>query len=135
MTDHRKPTPRIRGTTPALEQRARELRCAPTPAEHLLWARLRRRQLNGLKFRRQHPLGRFIADFCCPVRKLVIELDGPIHVRQVERDAARTQTFEAYGYRVLRFSNVRVETDIESVLVEIATVCGEQPGPLPIVAK
>ncbi|CAG0936417.1 hypothetical protein TFLX_05290 [Thermoflexales bacterium] len=82
---------RIRGTTPEIDQRAKELRHHPTPAEALLWARLRNHQLNGYKLpmsgatrqwaawrRRQHPLGQFIADFCCPTCRLIVELDGPI---------------------------------------------------------
>ncbi len=118
-----KRTARIRGTTAEIDQRAKELRHNPTPAEALLWARLRGQQLNGHKFRRQHPLGRFIADFCCPACRLIVELDGPIHVQQVHRDAERTQQFEAFGYRVLRFTNERVVHDIEAVLSEIALAC------------
>jgi len=123
MSDRRKTTSRVRGTTPALERRARELRRTSTPAEALLWAHLRKRQLSDWKFRRQHPLGKFIADFCCPACKLIVELDGPIHSSQADRDALRTQHFESHGYRVIRFSNARVESDIESVLGEIAAAC------------
>ncbi len=116
-------TARIRGTTAEIDQRARELRHDPTPAEVLLWARLRGHQLSGYKFRRQHPLGQFIADFCCPACRLIVELDGPIHSRQIQHDQDRTQHFEAFGYRVIRFTNERVVQDIENVLKEIAKAC------------
>ena len=115
-------TRRIR-TSRAVQQRARELRGQMTPTEKALWQRLRAGRLNGLKFRRQHPLGPFIADFYCAAHRLVIEVDGEVHGTQVDRDRVRTEQFEAYGYRVIRFSNVQVEGDIEAVLVEIAASC------------
>ena len=124
MTSSRrsKRTRRIR-TPAAVQQRAKELRQYMTPAEKALWQRLRARRLNGLKFRRQHPLGPFIADFYCAAHRLVIEVDGDIHETQAERDEVRTEQFEAYGYRVIRFSNVQVEQDIEAVLAEIVAAC------------
>ncbi len=136
MRQNIKRVTRIRGTTPEIDQRAKELRRHPTPAEALLWARLRNHQLNGFKLpipgalrqwaawrRRQHPLGQFIADFCCPACRLIVELDGHIHLRQIQHDQDRTQHFEAFGYRVLRFTNERVEHDMENVLEEIAAAC------------
>ena len=113
---------RIR-TLAQIQERARELRREMTPAEKLLWSRLRNKQLNGLKFRRQHPLGPFIADFYCAARRLVVEVDGDIHDSQTERDAARTEQFEQYGYRVIRFRNEQVLNDIESVLAAIEAAC------------
>ena len=118
-----KSSPRGRGTSPEIELAARQLRRNPTSAEQILWTRLRNKQLNGWKFRRQHPLGQFIADFCCPACKLIIEVDGPIHAQQIDRDESRTEIFATYGYRVLRFSNERVENDLNFVLVEIAAAC------------
>jgi very-short-patch-repair endonuclease len=115
----RKDTLRIRGTTPGVEQAARRLRQAPTRAEVHLWQALRRRQLAGLKFRHQHPVGRFIADFYCPSLKLIIEIDGPIHDTQQPYDDARTTQLNAFGYHVLRFSNEDVLTNLPSVLVKI----------------
>ena len=110
--------------TPAqIQQRARELRKEMTPAEKLLWSRLRNKQLKGLKFRRQHPLGPFIADFYCAARRLVVEIDGDIHDLQPERDAARTEQFKRYGYRLIRFRNKQVLNDIEGVLVAIEAAC------------
>jgi len=115
----RKDTSRIRGTTPEVEQAARRLRQEPTRAEVCLWQALRRRQLAGLKFRFQYPVGRFIADFCCPSLKLIIEIDGGIHDRQKPYDEARTQQLQAFGYRVLRFSNEEVLTNQPNVLTQI----------------
>ena len=113
---------RIR-TSAQIQQRARELRKEMTPAEKLLWSRLRNKQLKGLKFRRQHPLGPFIADFYCAARRLVVEIDGDIHDLQPERDAARTEQFKQYGYRLIRFRNRQILNDIEDVLVAIEAAC------------
>ena len=110
---------RFRGTTPELEQAARFLRGQLTPAETKLWDALRRRQLAGLKFRCQHPVGQFILDFYCPAKKLAVEVDGAIHDQQSEYDAARTAHLEQFGYRVIRFSNAEVMNDLQSVLDRI----------------
>ncbi len=107
---------RIRGTTPEIEESAKQLRKNLTPAEIKLWEALRNRQLSGLKFRCQHPVGRFIVDFYCPSKKLVVEVDGEIHQQQHEYDQARTEVFESYGYKVLRFTNQQVLNDLEQVL-------------------
>lgn len=92
---------------------ARQLRRAQTPAEKVFWDKVRRKNINGIKFLRQHPLwlsvdGQrryFIADFYCPQSKLVIEIDGPIHCLQEDYDSYRTQLLELKELRVLRFSN------------------------------
>jgi very-short-patch-repair endonuclease len=110
-------------TTPAVQQRAKDLRQQMTPAEVMLWQRLRAHRLGGLKFRRQHPLGPFIADFYCAEYRLVVEIDGGIHAKQAEHDQARTEQFEVYGYRVIRFKNTEVEQDIEKVLEKIVEAC------------
>ncbi len=109
---------------PAILQRAKELRRPLTPAEARLWQYLRAKSLCGLKFRRQHPLGRFILDFCCIERKLVIEVDGDSHAGRVEYDQARTEWLQAQGYRVVRFSNRDLMNNIEGVVAEIARECG-----------
>ena len=111
-----KTTSRIRGTTPEIESAARQLRQQLTPAETRLWEAIRNRQLNGWRFRCQHPVGRFIVDFYCPAYKLVIEVDGDIHLEQVEYDTARTEQLEDYGYRVIRFNNDEVLTNLDRVL-------------------
>jgi very-short-patch-repair endonuclease len=106
---------------------ARELRRELTPAERALWAVLRGRRLGGLRFRCQHPVGPFVLDFCCPAAKLTIEVDGAVHDSQQEQDAARTEHLEQYGYRVLRFTNVQVLTDLDSVLDAIRVVAHSVP--------
>jgi very-short-patch-repair endonuclease len=114
-----KTTGRIRGTTRSMDATARALRRDPTPAERKPWQSLRGRRLDGLQFRRQHPLGPFILDFCCPAHRLVVEVDGDVHAEQVEYDADRTQHLERFGYRVLRVRNDEVLTDMPAVLEQI----------------
>ena len=110
--------------------RARELRQQMTPAEAALWERLRRKQLGGLKFRRQHPIGRFIVDFYCPSARLIVEVDGKIHDYQKRQDAARDAFLTQRGYRVLRFRNEAVLQNIEMVLDEIkAKSLSSSPSP------
>jgi very-short-patch-repair endonuclease len=115
---------------PFVQQNAKELRQSLTPAERILWERLRDRRLSSLKFRRQHPIGAFIVDFYCPAARLVIEIDGGIHLEQVETDVLRTQEMEAQGYRVIRFTNEQVAGDLESVLAAIQATC-QSRIPLP----
>jgi adenine-specific DNA methylase len=105
-----------------LTARARELRQQATPAEELLWQLLRNRQLLRHKFRRQHPIGRFIADFFCDDARLVIEVDGAVHSEpsQQERDRARQEVLQQYGYSILRFTNEQVLHQTEQVLQAIA---------------
>ena len=116
------PQKRIR-TTAGVQEQAKELRQKMTPTEKMLWERLRNRQLGGLKFRRQHPLGPFVADFYCAEKRLVVEIDGSIHLKQGEMDASRTGQFEAFGYRLIRFWNDEVIKDIEGVLERILDAC------------
>jgi very-short-patch-repair endonuclease len=104
-------------TTP--KQRARELRRNSTKAETLLWAQLRDRRLNGYKFRRQHPIGPFFADFACIEHRLVVELDGESHDWTYERDAARARSLARDGYRVLRIPNEEVRTNLDGVVQTI----------------
>jgi len=98
---------------------ARELRARATTAEEVLWGALRGRRLAGLKFRRQHPVGWLVLDFCCPDLKLAIEVDGGVHDRLVADDARRTVTLEEAGYHVIRFRNEHVLTDLDAVLRQI----------------
>ncbi len=97
-----------------------------TPAELRLWERIRGRKLGGLRFRAQHPVGQFILDFYCPICKLAIEVDGSSHDGEAEQDAARTTHLAAYGYRVLRFTNAQVMTQIADVLGQIQKAAGER---------
>jgi len=101
---------------------AQYLRKESTPAEKILWTYLRNRQLKNLKFRRQAVIQyRFIADFYCPELKLIIEVDGKIHLKSEvsKNDYARTKELLELGYRVIRFSNKHVINKIEDVLNEI----------------
>lgn len=109
------------------QARARRLRNQSTDAERLLWRHLRRRQLNGFRFRRQVPIGEYVADFACLDAKLVIELDGGQHQEQVSRDAYRDSRINDSGYRVVRFWNNQVfeETTavLEVILRELLALC------------
>jgi very-short-patch-repair endonuclease len=105
-----------RRSTPKLIQRARELRLEQTSAESILWSHLRAHRLNGIGFRRQHAIGPFIVDFCAPRQKLIIEVDGSPHLVQVEKDLDRSTFLESNGYRILRFWNSEVMTNITAVL-------------------
>ena len=84
--------------------------------ERRLWKHLRYKRLGGLRFRRQHPIGRFIVDFYCPAHRLVVEVDGDSHAEQVEYDHSRTAWLEAHGYQVLRVANRDVLNNLDSVL-------------------
>lgn len=110
-------------TTAAMQERARQLRRRMTGLERKLWQRLRRKQLDGLRFRRQHPIDRFIVDFYCPEYRLVIEIDGAVHTTQAEYDEVRTEWLEARGYRVLRFTNQEVRHRLDNVLEAIRVAC------------
>src|SRR5512147_2434941 len=112
-------TPRWRASK-AMQERARELRKDMTPAEKKLWQYLRHGQLDGAHFRKQHAVDTYIVDFFCAKSKLVIEVDGDSHAEQMEYDAARTQWLsEQHQYRVLRFTNHDVLTNIETVVETI----------------
>ena len=111
-TDIMTPSTRIK---PATKRNARDLRRNPTDAERALWRHLRQRQMAGLKFRRQHPIGRYILDFVCLDARLVIELDGGQHADRQDADQERTAWLEARGYRVLRFWNTDVLEHPEGV--------------------
>ena len=109
----------------AVRNRARELRRDLTQAEALLWDRLRGGQLSGWKFRRQHPIGRFIVDFYCAEAGLVVEVDGGVHREQAEYDAVRTEMLEAEGYRVIRFGNHEIVEDLDGVLGRIMALVSD----------
>jgi very-short-patch-repair endonuclease len=102
-------------------RRARSLRKNLTDAERALWAALRGHHLDGLGFRRQFPIGPFVADFVCLAAKLVIEIDGGQHFSEdgEMRDARRTALIESKGFRVLRFSNRDVAENRDGVLETI----------------
>ena len=95
---------------------ARDLRQNMTESEQTLWNRLSNKKLSGLRFRRQHPIGRYIADFYNHENRLVIELDGEIHNKQREYDYNRDKFLKASGYKVIRFTNKDINTNIEEVV-------------------
>ncbi|WP_111981195.1 endonuclease domain-containing protein [Dyella jiangningensis] len=112
--------------------RARGLRAGQTDAEQLLWRHLRNRHLQGWKFRRQHEIGPYIADFACPDAGLMVELDGGQHGEQLAYDESRTRKLQEEGYRVLRFWNNDVLKNTDSVLEAILeALASPDPSPRP----
>ncbi len=96
-----------------------------TDAEQVIWKLLRGRRFADLKFRRQFPIGPYIADFCCVERKLVVELDGGQHVDDRVYDDEREEFIETQGYRVVRFWNDVVLKEMDSVIEQILSVLEE----------
>jgi very-short-patch-repair endonuclease len=119
--------------------KARELRKAQTDVEALLWRRLRNRQLGGYKFRRQHPIGRFVVDFVCAEALLIVELDGGQHVDQTRYDNARTRWLMTRGYGVARYWNddvvLRMEAVLEDILMRLTPLACAAPHPNPLPAS
>lgn len=107
---------------------ARRLRATMTDAERILWLNLSSIPLEGTHFRRQEPIGPYFPDFISLRLKLIVEVDGPIHENagQRRRDLERTVWFEREGYRIIRFSNFRIQTDMNSVLAEIEAAIAER---------
>ena len=114
---------------------AKRLRHGMTDAERVLWREVRAHRFAGFKFKRQEPLGLYVVDFVCYEAKLIVELDGGQHANQQEPDAKRTRWLESRGFRVLRFWNNDVLTNIEGVMQEIEKEITRPspplPGPLP----
>jgi very-short-patch-repair endonuclease len=102
-----------------LTETAKSLRTNSTDAERLLWSRLRAKQVRGCKFRRQEQIGRFIVDFVCYDRQLVIEADGGQHAQEQEKDEERTAWLNSQGFTVLRFWNHEVLTNPDEVIETI----------------
>jgi very-short-patch-repair endonuclease len=115
---------------PPLLKAARALRSTMTDAEQLLWYCLRRKQLGGFRFRRQHPFEMFVLDFYCCETKLAIELDGGQHNEPegIARDTVRTEFLAEHGIQVIRFWNNDVFTNLEGVLQQIYGVLEERAG-------
>ena len=97
------------------------MRKKPTEAERQLWGFLRNGKLERHKFRRQHSLGQFIVDFYCEEANLVIEVDGPIHQRQTEKDNTRQEYLINHEYKILRFTNEEVMSNVGNVISQIST--------------
>jgi very-short-patch-repair endonuclease len=104
------------GASENIKSKARGLRKNMTITEKTLWSRLRRRNQNGVYFRRQHPFGIYILDFYCFEANLAIEIDGGIHLAQKEYDKERTEYLVSSGLKVLRFKNEDVENRLEWVI-------------------
>jgi very-short-patch-repair endonuclease len=115
---------------PNLKHIARSLRAEMTPSELMLWSRLRKKQLCGVQFYRQKPIGAYIADFYTPKAKLVVEVDGSQHLdpEQRQNDAERDACLASEGLRILRFSNMQVLQELDVVVGVILQVLVEQRG-------
>lgn len=111
---------------------AREFRKAPTQSEEILWQALRGKKLDGIKFRRQQPIGYFVVDFYNSVYRLVIEVDGSIHDSQIEADYARQNILELLGLNVLRIKAELVEENLPVALNLIRTKIQELKFPSPV---
>ncbi|MCH8509111.1 MAG: DUF559 domain-containing protein, partial [Phycisphaerales bacterium] len=110
----------LRATDPA-KSHARSLRRDLTPPERLLWPKIKRNQVKGLRFRKQHPMGPFIADFYCHEVRLVVEIDGPTHAGERRlHDARRDEWMRARGVRVLRIPAAEVFNNLHGVLITIS---------------
>ena len=105
-----------RPTTSKLLPRAKSMRRTPSDAEWKLWNVLRDRQLGGLKFRRQVPVGPYIADFICDECRLIVEIDGDKHAEAAAYDERRTTVLNELNWRVIRFTARDVVRDIDAVL-------------------
>jgi very-short-patch-repair endonuclease len=114
-----------------LVRRARKLRSNMTKAEIILWSRLRSKQINGYKFRRQQPLLDYIVDFYCEDLKLIIEVDGEIHFlsEKINYDSKRNNILKINGYHIIHLSNFEIETEINSTINKIISYISENLSP------
>lgn len=134
MAEKKDPTWKV---STRLRSNARALRKNSTDAERILWPELRDHRLNGAGFRRQVPIGSYVADFMCHAVRLVVELDGGQHFsdRAEQADAARSAAIETKGFQVLRFGNHDVMTNRAGVLETIAAAVAERAPTLPLPRK
>ncbi|MBU3984169.1 MAG: DUF559 domain-containing protein [Proteobacteria bacterium] len=102
-----------------LKKLARNLRNILTDTERFLWKHLRGKQLNGLKFRRQQPVGQYIVDFVCFEKRIVVEVDGGQHLREKDKDIERNRRLEGQSFKVLRFWDNEVLKNIEGVSLNL----------------
>ena len=109
--------------TNSLKAFAKKLRNRPTDAEKLLWKFLQLKQLEGLKFRRQHPIDHYIVDFICLKKRLVVEVDGGQHSVEKDKDIKRDSYLKQEGFKILRFWNNEVLMNTEGVLEVIRRNC------------
>lgn len=113
---------------PIIFERAKAMRENMTRAEKAVWDLLKEKKVLGLRFKAQHPIDIFIADFYCHPLKLVVEIDGGVHISedQIEYDIGREAELDRFGIKVIRFTNEEVETDITHVQNEIERICQER---------
>ena len=124
----------LKRVTNQTRNKAVELRQNSTKPEQLLWPVLNRKQLGGLKFRRQHPIEPYIVDFYCASEKLVIELDGESHEGKQAYDAKREEQLRKLGLKIFRFTNDDVIHNLEGVAMAILREAGvslDEPSPSP----
>jgi very-short-patch-repair endonuclease len=112
-----------------LREAARDQRWRATLPEQRLWGVLRSRQIEGLRFRRQHPIGPYIVDFLCAEARVVVEIDGSIHAEQREYDAQRDDYMQYLGYRVVRITADTVDRDLPRALGVIRAAGPTPPRP------
>ena len=114
------------GAKPGILELARSLRNTMTYHETLLWEKLKRKQICGVRFRRQHPISFFIADFYCHEARLVVEIDGEIHNQQIEYDDGRSAEMEKFFIKIIRFTNYEVENKIDEVIEKITNIVNQR---------
>jgi very-short-patch-repair endonuclease len=112
--------------TPEIINNARMLRENMTASEKLLWERLKAKQICGIRFRRQHPIFIFIADFYCHEARLVVEIDGEIHDHQIEYDDGRSAEMEIFFIKIIRFTKYEVENKIDEVIEKITNTVNQR---------
>ncbi|MBB3930437.1 very-short-patch-repair endonuclease [Kaistia hirudinis] len=113
---------------PLLRQRSHELRQAMSEPEQIIWKHLRAHRFHGLGFRRQVPIAGCVVDFVCHERRLIVEIDGATHGADeaIRRDEARTRRLEAEGYRVVRYWNNDIMTNLDGVLLDLVGVLAQE---------
>jgi very-short-patch-repair endonuclease len=111
---------------PVVVESAKMLRNSMTYHEKLLWEKLKGKQICGIRFRRQHPIALFIADFYCNKARLVVEVDGEIHYSKEDYDDGRSAEMEKYGIQVIRFTNSDVQNCIDKVIQQIEAIVNER---------
>lgn len=109
----------------------RRLRRNQTPAEKLFWSKILNKQFKGLKFIKQHGIDRYIVDFCCRSKKIIIEIDGDSHATNqgIKIDKERTRFLESLGYRIIRYNNRDVLNNIEGVFADLSEKTSSQSPP------
>ncbi|AJP70821.1 endonuclease domain-containing protein [Sphingomonas hengshuiensis] len=112
--------------------RAKQMRNNPTPTEIAMWSMLRAKRFDTVKFARQVVIAPYIADFVARSHKLIVEVDGDTHALREDRDARRTACLERQGYRVIRFTNYEVGSNLEGVALAILAALADCPSPNPL---